>query len=245
MTNDTLLFLDFDGVICDSLPETLVSSWLAYHKFILHDMPSSMPRAFKADFCRYRPYIKNGEDYIVLQHIIFRGLPVASQDDFDALKRNTGEEEMAYYKDVFYKARQELLSQDRRFWLSLNPIFLPIKSALLKTHGNPRIYILSTKVKEYILQILTAHGIEFPKENIIDSGSQVKLEIIKAILDNGSAKRALFIDDQIEHLKPIIDDRIEVFLASWGYVNNDSINSTFEIPALAIGDAVSLLEPLG
>ncbi|MBN2351918.1 MAG: HAD family hydrolase [Spirochaetales bacterium] len=244
MGNEKLLFLDFDGVICDSLMETLVSSWRAYHQFILHDAPSVIAADFKSIFARYRPFIRNSEDYILIQHIIFHGLNVLSQADFNALKIEAGESVMAQYQKVMNDARLELLEGDREYWLSLSPVFPPIRTALMKNPRHPGIFILSTKRKEYIDEILSAQQIEVLDRNIIVSGNQNKLDIIRRVMDACHAQRALFIDDQIEHLKAAHDDRIEVFLAAWGYVKKEWLHNEEKIPVLTISSAVSCIEKI-
>jgi phosphoglycolate phosphatase-like HAD superfamily hydrolase len=244
MRNDTLLFLDFDGVLCDSLPETLVSSWSAYHQFVSREMPRSMPVDFRKRFCELRPFIRSGEDYLILQDIIFRGITVKNQIDFDRVTAQAGKTQMTIYKEAFYKARQELLDSDPGFWLALNPLFPPLKKTLKQYRRNERIYILSTKRENFILEILKGNGIELKETNIIDSGAASKISIIGKILDRGAGGRAIFIDDQIDHLLNSQDNRITTYLAAWGYVRMEWLGEDGKITVLSIENASKLIKEI-
>ncbi|RPJ05133.1 MAG: HAD family hydrolase [Spirochaetaceae bacterium] len=231
MKNNTLLFLDFDGVVCDSLPETLVSSWLAYFEYEKGALPASMPADFRKRFLALRPFIRSGEDYLLIQDLLENHRAVANQAEFDHIIREAGKERMTRYKENFYKARTALLEKDRKAWLGLNPLFAHIERALLKQADNKQIYILSTKKKEFIAEIFEGNGIVFDMKRIIYSGSENKQDIITAELERAKAAGAVFIDDQISHLVGIRDARIRVFLASWGYVEESWLSGK-EVPVM-------------
>ena len=66
--NKILLFLDFDGVICDSEPECFESSSVAYRKL---KSPENVSKSLehRSLFRQLRPLIRSGEDYLVI-HLI-------------------------------------------------------------------------------------------------------------------------------------------------------------------------------
>src|SRR5512138_3366484 len=123
MRDVPLLILDFDGVICDSLDECFVSSWPAYHTLYRKSPPPKVPITLRDDFARLRPFIRTGEDYLLIQEILTQGKSVQDQAAFDALIAEAGPEKMRIFKELFTKARSELLEKDKRFWLSLNRIY--------------------------------------------------------------------------------------------------------------------------
>jgi beta-phosphoglucomutase-like phosphatase (HAD superfamily) len=88
--NNTALFLDFDGVLCDSVAECFVSSWLAYFDREGSKMPESVSLAQKDLFTRYRPFIRRGADYMLLQYAIENNIELVAQRDFDNLERALG-----------------------------------------------------------------------------------------------------------------------------------------------------------
>ena len=183
-------------------------------------------------------------DYLLIQHLMHHGQTVLNQEEFDARKREAGEKTVSEYKVMMNQARRDLMGKDFDFWLALNPLFPPIGAALREKPCHPRIHILSTKKKEYIRIILSAHRIEMLDGNIIVSGKQNKLDLISGRLENAQERRARFIDDQIDHLKASRDARIEVFLASWGYVKDTWLHNQDNIPVISLENAVSIIEEM-
>ncbi len=242
MSRNELLFLDFDGVLCDSLPETLVSSWIAYHEHVLGDRPAAMPVDFRAGFSFLRPLIRSGEDYLLVQEIIDRGLTVADQAGFDRLLSEKGPGRMKEFKDFFYQARQDLLQKEPEYWFSLNPVFRPMQQALNSCRSKDRVYILSTKKSEFILKILKNNRMDFVSENVIDSGPADKAGCISRIMDDMSADKAYFIDDQLSHLQGVSDRRIRLYLAAWGYVMPQWLTGSSEINVMTLDKAVELVK---
>ena len=81
-----LVFLDFDGVICDSLPECYTVSLAAYYGlFRKSEVPKDASGATETVFRRFRPYIRRGGDYLFIQMAIHQGIRLESQEDFDSL----------------------------------------------------------------------------------------------------------------------------------------------------------------
>jgi len=242
MEKNSLLFLDFDGVICNSVSETIVSSWLAYYKYINKQIPTAMLCNYKKRFYALRPFIRLGEDYILMQDILFHNISVNNQKEFDQLLQKAGSVTMSYYKEIFYKARTQLLKADRDFWLSLNTIYPHIHSALKSIKAKERVYILSTKKADFIREILSEYKIYFDEQKVIYSGVKNKLAIIANILDNTDFQEAIFIDDQISHLLKNSDSRIKVFLASWGYVKPEWLKGQNQVKVLELEEANKLIK---
>lgn len=216
-----LLFLDFDGVVCDSLPECLVSSWTAYFHILKGVRPNHVSTDLGARFNSMRSYIRSGEDYVLIQQLIDIGKKVNSQQEFDSFLATLGNHTMASYKDIFYRARTELLNSDRQYWLALNRVYAHMKKELRAIDIDAPIKILSTKKVEFIIEILKANGIQMNPQNVCYSGAEKKLAIISDTLDQSGISKAVFIDDQIDHIKDCTDKRIECFLPSWGFVQKE------------------------
>jgi hypothetical protein len=53
--------------------------------------------------------------------------------------------------------------------------------------------------------------------------------------------QAIFIDDQISHLEQIKDERIAVYLATWGYIQPEWLTATVAIKSLTPPEAVNIL----
>jgi len=215
-----LIFLDFDGVICDSLLETLVSSWKGYYLCRGEAEPAAVPVSLRKDFAGLRPYVRAGEDFILIHELIAAKTQVYSQEGFDALAEQRGAETIARYKEVFYAARRELLDDQRDYWISLNRLYPHVRPVLESLASEPRLYILSTKKAKYIVEILTAKAIDMDPGRVLSCGAREKKDTILDVLQSRQEERALLVDDQIDHLASdwARDPRIQGCLAAWGYV---------------------------
>lgn len=217
-----LIFLDFDGVICDSIDECLVSSWYGYYHLYKEQQPVGVPPILKERFLRLRPFIRSGEDYMVIQELLAADIKINNQLDFDRQLEIAGKQKLELFKTLFYRARTYYLKEQPYYWFSLNPIYGHLKSKLSFLGASPHFYILSTKKADFILAILKNNGITMNRENIIYSAAQQKLSLIGAMLDKkNAASRALLLDDQIEHLSGNRDPRIQTFLCLWGYIKEE------------------------
>ena len=215
-----MVFLDFDGVICDSILETLVSSWRGYYLLRGEEQPPLMPVSLLRDFAGLRPYVRAGEDFILIHELIAAGYPIRSQRDFDNQLAERGQQRIDLYRDSFYAARQELLRHQREYWLSLNRLYPHVAPCLGSWSSSSSLYILSTKRADFIVEILNSKNIPMAPQRVLSCAAKEKISTILRTLAQRGYERALFIDDQIDHLASdsARDPRIDCCLASWGYV---------------------------
>jgi hypothetical protein len=223
--------LDFDGVICDSIDECFASSWIAYHRLYLGRDSLPLPTRTDPAFAALRPLIRSGEDYLLIHEILADGTAAGGQEEFDALASRAGPEKMAVFKDLFYKARTGLLDTDPDLWYSLNTVYGHMRQAL-RAPEKTGLWILSTKKPRFIAEILGHAGLPFPEGRIVDSGSRRKLPIVSELREKEGAAQALFLDDQIDHLKGGTDPRVRPYLASWGYVKREWLDGGAGVPVL-------------
>jgi phosphoglycolate phosphatase-like HAD superfamily hydrolase len=231
-------FLDFDGVACDSIPECFVSSYRAYRELLLGETVLEIPLRYRNQFYAYRPFIRSGEDYLLIHDMIRRGLRVSDQETFDADIARVGKTAMKEYEQLFYQVRDDFLANDREFWLDLNPLFPGMKEILSKAIGISGFYILSTKKTLFIKEILLHHGIDWNIERILYTGERSKRAIMESFMKKGD--KAVFVDDQLDHLltaRPNPD--IDGYLASWGYVKQPWLEQK-EIPVIEFDDLKNL-----
>ena len=225
-----LLFLDFDGVVCDSERECFVSSWLTYRELYgTQQEPERITLHARRRFRELRPLIRSGEDYVVIQHILSREAAQpgyrgpASQDAFDACRHALGAKCIATCKRAMAATRDRFLKRDKEGWLALNRIY-PHMRALLTGSDLGNVRILSTKAAPLVCEILRAHAIPLPAAAVFHAASNPdgadtrKLDLIAAQLDAVPGAHALFVEDQLDHLLDNDDARIATFLADWGYV---------------------------
>ncbi|MBE3132620.1 MAG: HAD family hydrolase [Acidobacteria bacterium] len=240
MTGRSIVVLDFDGVICDSVDECFASSFLAYYGLQKKTIPSSSEPDRRAHFARLRPFIRTGEDYLLIHELIDRGITVRDQGQFDEMAKRAGPQKMARFRELFYRARVQLFERDREAWVSMNRIYPHARTALQSAAGAP-LHILSTKKPEFIQGILGHAGLSVPAERILHSGDEPKLPIVERIRADGGFDAAVFIDDQVDFLKNNPFPRVSVYLAAWGYVASEQIARDLGVPVLAAGDLPGLV----
>jgi phosphoglycolate phosphatase-like HAD superfamily hydrolase len=239
----TEVFIDFDGVLCDSLLECLASSWYAY--FILHkgEQPVTMRLETKRRFSALRPYIRSGGDYLLIQELMDNNIDVLSQADFDAcLDGAISSGRAETYSRLFDAARRFLLETYAASWVRLNPLYAHVRPRLQSWCASPRFFILSTKQPSYIVKILEANNIRMDGDRILQSPARGKLEMIRLRLQSGRPRRAVLVDDQLDHLLGNHEPRITPYLASWGYVRPQWLEQPRGVEILSPGDFTCLLD---
>lgn len=236
--NRDVLFLDFDGVICNSLDECYRSSWLAHTG--VGPGPGSLPgievgpERWKG-FVACRPFIRSGEDYVVLQELLDAGSLPTDQAGFDRELAVRGSAGMTARKEALYRVREAMLAHHRALWAGWNPLYPGIAGALSALVDDRDTWILSTKKADFIRVILVEAGVDWPLERTIYTGPERKLAIIGQRM---GSRPAILVDDQVDHLDfshPTIDCR----LALWGFVTPTAEQSG--AAGLTLGDARSLL----
>jgi len=175
-------------------------------------------------FRSYRPFIRSGEDFIILQECIFKGIPLENQDDFDRIRNALPTETVQSYRNYFYSARTKLLEEDKATWLRLNPLFPQVSGILGRIAASDQSYIISTKKEEFIDEVLRAYGVTWPLERVRCSGDEQKPGFIRMVMKKTGYNRALFFDDQIGHFKSSgrpCDAEIAGYVPVWGYIKEE------------------------
>ena len=216
-----LLLLDFDGVICDSAMECFVSSWRAFRG--ISGLPADIdaPVDLPEEFLSLRPFIRTGEDFVLIQEILQRGIPVHSQMDFDGVAAGKSEAELREYRKRFYEARTNLLVESREYWLELNMLYSHMKTPLKTASGSDGLRIISTKKPCFIVEILKGNGIFIPESRVYLAPKEGKLPLAAELVEDSELDTAVLIDDQIDHITGNNRKDIQVGLATWGYVKKE------------------------
>ncbi len=214
----SLLVLDFDGVICDSIEECFASSWTAYHDLFLQGAAPAASSEAHAAFARLRPFVRSGEDFVLIQKLVDDGVSIGSQAQFDEEARRAGSGRMERFMHLFYEARASLLKADRDGWLRMNRIYPHVAAGIAGLPAGAVLCVLSTKRPPFIAEILGAQGIALPQERIIHSEGEPKLAAVERLRMQGGFERAIFVEDQIDAISDNTNPRIMPYLATWGYV---------------------------
>ena len=90
MSNKIFVF-DFDGVVCDSTDECMVSSWNAWEAWNsrteIREKVEEFTKEDQVIFRKIRPRVRGAGEYYILRRAISEGISIESQDVYDNLER--------------------------------------------------------------------------------------------------------------------------------------------------------------
>ncbi len=215
--HDSLLVLDFDGVICDSVEECFVASWTAFHEHLLRREAVPATESARRSFRELRPFVRSGEDFVLIQQLVAAGRSPRSQAEFDrewdagagppggegsARGAVTGGKlDHRVCKDLFYRARTDLRDRDPRAWLAMNRIYPHVPGALSRLSPKVPLFVLSTKKPPFVIAPIEAAGLPVPRERVLYSEAEPKLAVVDRLMRRTERRRAVFVEDQIDAIK--------------------------------------------
>ena len=215
-------FLDFDGVIADSIDECYAVSCETYYG------RSAIPYdedIYKELFYRFRGLVKPASEYFCLhksiEEYLLKGtdsVNVIFHRNLDEFNQNAAD---IFEKKFFYT---RLLHQENNFlaWIEMNP--LTEFGQLLVGRENNDIYIVTTKNRHAVESILEYYNISvagiYASDEIKSAGN--KGSLISGVMDLKNEKKSMFLVDAVEHLMTVSDKRVRCYFDDWGYGVNYS-----------------------
>ncbi|MCD6116036.1 HAD family hydrolase [bacterium] len=233
-----LLVFDFDGVICNSYHDSLMTSINTYIELVSeHDLPVSSKLSEKSvfefeerekEFCRmFRELMPLGNfahDYYVILRIVEQNVfnTIKTQEDFDKFKKSCSPDIIDSYQKRFYKVRYDMQTNDPEAWVGILPAFTGVIPAVTKLSEKYTLAIATSKDVRSVEILLKEYDLinYFEHENILDKDyARSKREHLVTF----SKKHAVdfsdmsFIDDKVLHLVSVRDLGVNLFLATWGF----------------------------
>lgn len=216
------VFLDFDGVLFDSLKEAYVLCKYAYDGTDL--FASVVPKDYDL-FYRYKFLVYNSWQYYYLMKLLPQGL--SDEELIEAYKKeleNRDIEAEQNFDKRFYSARQVLMEKHAYYWDRLEtpfPFALLIKQKA--EAGDIRPIIVSKKNKQAIIHRLNQAGVDIPAEDIFGREElltyESKAQFINSYMNQNGIERAFFVDDNSNNLEPCNSyNNITPLLAGWGNI---------------------------
>jgi phosphoglycolate phosphatase-like HAD superfamily hydrolase len=219
---------DFDGVVCDSAPETALSAWRACRE-LWPELPETLPGPALERFCRLRPVMHTGFEAIPLMRLIVLG-QVPDERFFaawDALRdqwiRDSGLAKPDLLKR-FGAQRDRMIALDAPRWLELNPFYESMAALLTAAAQRHEVFIITTKQERFARLLLTHHGVPLSEERVFGLERNLpKPAVLRELMGRaGLAGQAFhFIEDRLETLQDVILQRpldpVQLYLVDWGY----------------------------
>jgi phosphoglycolate phosphatase-like HAD superfamily hydrolase len=225
----SLLALDFDGVIVNSIEECLVVGYNSLQKHLgpggfinrLNELEKEQVLASR----QMRNFIRHSEDYIYIFYALLRSASIQNQREFDKFLKQYADLKDTFH-EVFYLERSRFLEMEQQRWLELNPLYPGIEDFIRNYRCPDRLVIVTTKKAEFVEVTLTAAGIRFPAENLFSADMGLsKSALISEILRSRAIQpqEFYFIDDQVDTLIKAKPLGINLYLAHWGYTNENQV----------------------
>ena len=217
-----VIVFDFDGVVCDSTDECLVTSWNAWQKwnsrrgFRINLVEFSDEE--KATFRQLRPYVRGAGEYYILRRSMEEAFLITAQKVFERL-RERWLDHLEPFKAVFYDAREKLRLQDIESWVILHPVFEDVIAVMKKLNEQQRLRVATLKDSTSVRLILEHYGVYLLPEHLLaESQISSKLEALNhySEKENLSKKDLIFIDDNVTHLFEPKKAGYNTLLTGWG-----------------------------
>lgn len=223
----TLLALDFDGVICDSRPECLITGLSAYSRIDLElGKPTRNINALDPDivsrFMDHRHLVRVAKEFVLLFDLLLSNQAI--RDDVPLQEQTQADpDRLKLYKFYFYSERDAWFQEDPDSWLAHNEIFEEVLNVSKLWCGLERLAIVSAKDEQSIRTILGRKGLHLNSASILDTNKGDKPEHLQALTRKYS--KIFFVDDHLENLLNIGTNAVIPLMASWGFVSRHSLES--------------------
>ncbi len=235
-----VLALDFDGLIVDGLPESVLVCWNGYHGLGIESFSdqglAAVPQAFIERFRYYRNFAKHVGHFLMPFQ---RSETFATQAAFDDSYAALDSQEVDLFIGKVLQYREQSRRSHRARWLSYHE-FYPGLVDMLRSPQMP-IRIVTAKDKGSVLELLQYAGVQLSNVRIYGSCRE-KLTALRAIADEfGIARQEVrFFDDNVLNARDAQRAGYHAHWAVWGYHAPEH----FEIAAEAGLRAVELSELL-
>ena len=223
------IFLDFDGVLFDTLREAFV---LCRYAYLNIDILEAIDEKMYKNFYKFKFLVYNSWQYYYMMKLLTEN-NFTSDDDFinkysNCLKNRDIKAEESFDK-LYLEKRIDLMNNYSEYWNSLEKPFVffsEIKRLFKENKINP--IIVSKKNKFAIEYRLKQYGLElsqaqiYAKEELLPYSS--KADFMAEYMLKNSIEEAYFVDDNSNNLRPCKKyQNIKPLLAGWG---NIAINET-------------------
>ena len=212
------IFLDFDGVIVDSIGEWYHTGVLAYY-----GIDKAIPD------CKHRELYKSNCHLLYSSKDEYCLLKALEQDDiksFEKIRKEVKKEEVNNYISQFKRIRRFYQNNHLDWWCNLHSLTNYGKT--LRTEKK-NYFILTRKNIYDVLMLKNFFDIKILDANVFDYNCSVtyggKIDFIEMFLSTHQMyEKAILIDDKTENLRdsPIV----KCYFASWGYGRK---NNRFEV----------------
>lgn len=240
--NRPLFVFDFDGVICDSTEECIVTAWNAWlrlkgkPRFLMH--PQEVPELYQAGIRRLRSYVRTAGEYGVLLQALHEDRAIGSQADYEAAV-NAYRLNIKPFAEIFFTARNEMRKRNEKHWLDLHTVYSGIPESLRELWPDFQIFVVTGKDRDAVQLFFRSFNLPLADDRVYDKDAgHDKLGVIRHLAKqlNQTPGSSAFIDDNISHLLPVHQAGFKAFMAEWGYHTEEDLDlaRSHQVPILKL-----------
>lgn len=238
-----MFFLDFDGVLFDTVREAYAVATITDKKYNSINEIQFNTVHYK-NFKKLRYLISPAWNYkYLLDELKSNNSLQIIRNNFINKIENASKSEYQDFENNFFETRNYLKKNHYESWFRLNiPFPFLHEIEILFYNYKDLVYIVTTKDKKSVLKLLSLEGIEFNENRIFDRKDYEihgnKKNIIETLVDKNNEN--IFIDDSDRHINDCKKiTKLKCFQPEWGYV---SLNSQTSNQRLIINEINKLLE---
>ena len=221
-----LLALDFDGVICDSLDECLVSAVNARARLQGVGRPVRRPEEVDPDlaagFRTHRHLVRPAGEYETLLHWLTTRDQAPTAESFAALVRKRADEVKAF-QAVFFAVRAALRATNPAAWTALHRRYRQAADGWETLAADFEIHLVTTKDLPSVRHFNEAWQLGLVDAHLHAAGSFAnKAEAVNALAAAAgrTPRDVIFVDDHPGHLADVAATGAQCWWASWGYADH-------------------------
>lgn len=214
------VFLDFDGVLFDTVLESYLLSRFAFEGI----EPQEKINNKEYELFHYARFLitHSWHYYYIMITIKNKVLPVNFEQEYNKLLLNRDIKEDSNFDKIFQVKRKDLIKNYYEFWNKLDKpynFFYKIKDLQSKY----LFIIVSTKNEEAIFQHCKDYGLNIENHNILGKTKLKqygnKKNFLEQYIQKNNIENSIFIDDSLKTIQKCANiPNLKVMCANWGYV---------------------------
>lgn len=228
-----MIFLDFDGVLFDTVKEAYSVAVITSNKYNSIDDIDFETEHYKK-FKKLRNLVSPAWNYkYLLEELELNSDLITIKNNFLKNISNASKIDYENFEKDFFNTRNYLQDQDYEKWFRLNVSFPFLdKIKFLFCDFKDYVYIVTTKDEKTVFNLLSLEGIGFDKARIFDKDDYEKFGSKKNIIEKliQQNTKNIFIDDSDKHIRDCSNIKgLKCFQPNWGYVGLESKTTNYKI----------------
>jgi phosphoglycolate phosphatase-like HAD superfamily hydrolase len=239
-TINRAVFLDFDGVLFDTVREAYAVSMISLDRSNRTSDIDFGSKHFEK-FNQLRYLVGPAWNYYYVMKAVEEGPSTDDLEiDYKSLLDQQTQGEHCSFEKKFFQTRQQLREKEHDHWLSMIfPYNIVEDLRIIMRKFKEHFFLVTTRDRESVKDLMDLHNMDILDSNIFAKTEyesyRSKKHIIKSLIDKYQIEEALFIDDLEEHLESCgTIEGLSTIQAKWGYV----------VPAKKEDNSVVLLKEL-